>query len=104
MVFLFKMTKLTIALKKTIDELIKSGIGPYKISKQLKINYNTFKSYLSKKRNSANLPPKIIIKRDYLQERVGRNIKRYNRENPISTSLQILAACDLTCSKNEICR
>jgi len=93
------MTKLTNAIKETIDELIISGIGPSKIAKQLKINSNTLKSYLSKKRNLANLPPKIIIKRDYFQGRVGGIVKRYVRNNPISTSLQILAACDLTCSR-----
>ena len=96
------MTKISRDLKGKILALKEAGIKPIQISKQLKINRNTLKSFLAKLKLRASLPPKIKLRRGYFTERVPLNIKTYIKQNPVCTSAMIMDHCGLTCSRRSL--
>ena len=75
------------------------GIKPIQISKQLKINRNTLKSFLAKMKLRATLASKIKLRRGYFTGRVPLNIKTYTKQNPVC---KIMDHYGLGCSRRSL--
>ena len=93
------MTKINNELSGHIKVLYEAGIEPKAISKQLLVNYNTLKSHLRKMKLMATLPPKVLIKQNYFTGRIPGIIRRYLEEYPTANDSEVVAACELTCSR-----
>jgi len=92
------MTKIQDTHKELINALTVAGIKPLAISRQLKLNYNTVKSYVAKWKLNKDLPPKIKLYKGKLKGRYPLQIKKYLIDNPLATLEQIMAALELPVS------
>jgi hypothetical protein len=87
-----------------IKALTTGGLKPEAIAKQLKLKYETVKKHMYRQKLVADLPPKVIVQKDYFKGRVPGIIRRYIEDYPLARLDDIMAACELTCHKTTLAR
>ena len=98
------MTVISNDLKVAIDALKTAGHGYKFIGNQLGIKVDTVKKYLKDPARNGTLPPKTKISKSYFQGRIPGAIKRYLKQNPIATVLEVKEALNLDITREYLNR
>ncbi len=80
------------------------GIKPLSISKQLKLNYETVKKNVAKRKLLKGRQPKIKLNKGKIKGRLSLQIKEYLMQEPTATLHSVITALNLTVSMSTLHR